>query len=351
MNLAEKLESIDTHNMYQHLKDFPEQVLKSIEIAKNSPFFQNNNKRFIIIGMGGSAISGDLLQTYFRNSKFNEIEIFVNRNYLLMKQISPEINFIASSYSGNTEETLSAYSFVKRYSNNIIGIGTGGKLKEQLLSDGYDFINIPSGLQPREALGYSFFPLLLLIVKSVYDHEIFESLINSLNSLANFLKDKSFEYSNLNGNKAIDFAKSLKNKIVIVYAPEETLIPVALRFKAQLQENSKNLAFAGPIPEVCHNEINSFIFPKDLIDRLKVVLLNDVLDHPKNKMRIETIYNLLNKIVEVEIIQSHQEDFLFRLLDLIYFFDWVSFYLAMENNIDPTPISIISELKKRVQSK
>ncbi|MGB9912956.1 MAG: SIS domain-containing protein, partial [Candidatus Kapaibacteriota bacterium] len=151
-------------------------------------------------------------------------------------------------------------------------------------------------------------------------------------------------------NKASSLAKQIKNKILIVYACEETLTPVAMRIKAQIQENAKNLCFFGTIPEMNHNEINSFRYPEDIISKLKVLILKDRNDHPKNQKRIEATYSILSKSLDVEIVESKENDFLFRMFDILYFFDWVSFYLALENNIDPTPIPIITELKNFIQS-
>ncbi len=350
MNFNEKVKLLDGSNMFQHLKDFPNQILESIKICSNSPYFPNKHQKFILLGMGGSAIAGDLLQSFFRNSKFNGAEIFTNRNYQLMKSINYETNLIVSSYSGNTEETLEAYSTAKNITNNIIGITSGGKLVELMIRDGFEFIQIPKGLQPREALGYSFFTLLLTLIKSIGNEKDYANMINLLKKLYEFLSKKSLDYSNFEFNQAINLAKAIKNKIVVIYSTEETMFPVALRFKAQIQENSKNLAFCGLIPEMNHNEINSFVHPADLVGKIKMILLKDPNDHPKNKKRIEAVFSVFNKDLETELLESSENEFLFRMFDLIYLLDWTSFYLALENNVDPTPIPVIKKLKEYIQS-
>ncbi|MGB9770778.1 MAG: bifunctional phosphoglucose/phosphomannose isomerase [Candidatus Kapaibacteriota bacterium] len=350
MKLVEKIEQLDKSGMFNHLKNFANQLHESIEIARDSAYFLNKNKNLILLGIGGSAIAGDLLQAYFRNNRHAEVDIYVNRNYFLFKNVDEKTNIIVSSYSGNTEETLSAYDYVKGRTKNIIGITSGGRLKEILRKDGYPTIEIPKGLQPREALGYSFFTLLLVLWKSFGSQKEFENIVQHLNELYEFLLNRGNEYSQKEENKASSLAKQIKNKILIVYACEETLTPVAMRIKAQIQENAKNLCFFGTIPEMNHNEINSFRYPEDIISKLKVLILKDRNDHPKNQKRIEATYSILSKSLDVEIVESKENDFLFRMFDILYFFDWVSFYLALENNIDPTPIPIITELKNFIQS-
>jgi glucose/mannose-6-phosphate isomerase len=157
------------------------------------------------------------------------------------------------------------------------------------------------------------------------------------------------EYSNPEKNSALDFSNTLKGKVILTYACEETLFSVALRFKAQVQENAKNLSFAGAIPEMNHNEINSFLNPPEILNKIKVILLKDRNDHPKNSKRIDAMYMILKEKIQTNILESKEADFLFRMFDLIYFLDWASFYLAIENNTEPTPIPIISELKNYIQ--
>ncbi len=350
MNLAEKIELVDSFKMFEHLKAFPNQILKSLEISEKAPIFRNNNKKFCILGIGGSAIAGDLLQSYFRNSNYDNVEIFVNRNYILTKNIDNQTNVIVSSYSGDTEETIEAYNIAKRYTKNIIGITSGGKLAEILPNEGYEIILIPGGLQPREALGYSFFTLMLVLTKSFENDFEKKQLKTKLINLFHFLKKKAEEYSNLEANQALELANDIQNKLVLIYSCEETLSSVATRFKAQLQENAKQLAFASVLPEMNHNEINSFINPKDLIPRIVAIFLKDVNDYPKNQKRIEATFSILSENVFTKILKSEEKDFLFRMFDLLYLLDWVSFYSAILNGIDPTPIPIIKKLKTFIQS-
>ncbi|MGQ9818840.1 MAG: bifunctional phosphoglucose/phosphomannose isomerase [Candidatus Kapaibacteriales bacterium] len=346
---SKTVQMLDSAKMFEILKTFPQQLLNSLNIA-NSIYESINftSNRFLLLGMGGSAIAGDLLQTYFRNSNSN-VYLTTNRNYLILNDITPETVVIASSYSGNTEETLYALKIAMEKTQKIFGICSGGLLEEELKKDNLPVVKIPNGLQPRAALGYSFFSLLLIINKIVYG-VIPDKLKYEIENLYLNLEVKSKEYSKLiETNPAIELASKLYGKIVIIYASEETFFPVAIRFRSQIQENAKNLAFANSIPEMNHNEINSFNFPKNLLDRLQIVLLSDEMDFPANKKRIQVLTNILSAINQPTLLKSEGRTFLQRMFELIYFLDWTSYFLALMNGVDPTPIPLITTLKNELK--
>jgi glucose/mannose-6-phosphate isomerase len=347
-----EIRRIDSLDMFDVIRNFPSQVEDAIKIGRNCSIIQSSEaNRWVIVGIGGSAIAGDLLQTFFRNSQFEQINISVNRNYDMLIKIDYQTNVVISSYSGNTEETLEAYTKVKEKTQRIIGITSGGKLEELLQRDGFPVVKIPDGYQPRAAIGYSFFSLLLMILRSKFNNKIPENIEDLLGELVALLKKSSKKYAAIGeDNPAIVFAQENFGKMFVIYGCEETLYPLALRFRAQLQENAKNLAFSHYIPEMNHNEINSYEFPPDLLNRVVVVLLSDRNDYPRNKMRIEATEQILSKKVKVVKFQSSATSFLARLFDLLYFFDWCSFYLAIHNGVDPTQIPTITQLKTIMQT-
>lgn len=340
---------IDKTNMHKILYDFSEQILHAIEIIEKTQFqLDSKINKFIILGMGGSAIGGDLLRSYLKElDGVRHIQIIVNRNYEIPDFIDQSWCAIASSYSGGTEETISAYEQVKFKTNNIIVIASGGELEKLANNDGYPIIKIPKGFMPRCALGYSFFCLLKFFVKSGVFGET-NNIDKDIKSVVEILNEKRILYSNISENNlAYELARKIKGKIPIIYSNDRILDVVNLRWRAQIQENAKNLAFGAFLPEMNHNEINSWQYPEHLMKNFIILLLKDKNDHPQIKRRFAAIREIFNEIgIEVIELESTCDNLLARQFDLIYLGDWVSYWLAILNGIDPTPIPLISKLKE-----
>ncbi|HOK14585.1 MAG TPA: bifunctional phosphoglucose/phosphomannose isomerase [Candidatus Kapabacteria bacterium] len=347
------LRKFDSDSMFQVLLDFPKQISEAIKIIENSETFQKIDyipTKFLILGMGGSAIGGDLLRSFCKSVKgANHLQIIVNRNYEIPAFIDESWFVIASSYSGGTEETIAAYNFAKSRTNNILAITSGGKLEELARKDGYPVINIPSGFMPRCALGYSFFTLLLLLIRmKAIENTIANTILSNIQTTKELLIEKSKIYSDVSDNNlSISIANKVKGKIPVIYSSENILDVVNLRWRGQIQENSKNLAFGNFLPEMNHNEINSWIEPSSLINQFVFILLRDKDDIPQISKRIEAIKQIFadmgNEVIEL---QSGADSLLERIFDLIYLGDWVSYWLALLNRQDPTPIPLISKMKE-----
>ncbi len=349
----ENIEKSDSQNMFEILKNFPMQVKEAIEIGKDAAGFNSKpvSNEYLILGMGGSAIGGDLLASFCSATPWaNHLLIRTNRGYSVPASINENTNVIASSYSGNTEETISAFEDARKYTDRIICITTGGKLEELALKYGYPVIKVPGGLQPRCALGYSFVPMLYLLQKS----SAFKTDSNiqfCMNELLDLLFIKADAYTDLeNGrNVAFQLAEKLYNSVPVIYSPAERLDSVNLRWRCQIQENAKQLAFGNLLPEMNHNEINSWSYPEDLTTRFSVIFMRDPYDHPRVKIRFNALHSLIESSVKHVIeIKGDGENLLTRMFDLIYLGDWVSYFMAILNGVDPTPIPLISKLKNQL---
>jgi glucose/mannose-6-phosphate isomerase len=207
---------------------------------------------------------------------------------------------------------------------------------------------VPGGYQPRAALGYLFFTILNVILTNFCKICQVSKALIEFQILADFLEEKGKSYSQVNlGNRALQIAQKIFGKIPVIYSSSDILEIVNLRWRGQIQENSKNLAFGNFLPEMNHNEINSFQNPGGILDDLALIFLSDKSDNPKITERIMATKQLLSERCNtVELIESHEDMLLVRIFDLIYLADWVSYYLAILNNEDPTPIPLITELKR-----
>ena len=342
--------NLDRSNMFKTLSDFPAQITEAISIGNNAPTFPQKFKssNFLVLGMGGSAIGGDILSSYLGNLEgAGRISVKANRDYSIPGYIDENYSIIASSYSGGTEETIEGLQKALEVTQNIVCITTGGKLGEIADANKLPRITVPGGFMPRCALAYSFFPMLLLLKKSgAFDEQTAATIDSQLTDTLSFITEKSGIYSQMNEeNPAYALAIKLYDTVPVVYSSNK-LDSVNLRWRCQIQENAKNLAFGSVLPEMNHNEINAWSYPQNSIHNFSIVLLRDESDHTKVQTRFNAIQEILGEHVQRIIpVSSKGTNFMSRMFDLIYLGDWVSYYLALLNGVDPTPIPLISKLK------
>lgn len=318
---------IDSQNMLQVLKEFPKQCREALDLPRGISI-TGEITSIVVIGMGGSAVGGDLLKAFLHDTK---IPIFVVRDYKVPEFVDEYSLVFAVSYSGNTEETLSAFRDAKSKGAKIIGITSGGKLAEECEK----VIKVPSGIQPRAALGYLFFPMLGIL----HNSDIIKIKNTELNEMLSLVKNV-----NRFNEKGEEIAKKIKDKIPIVYS-SELLKPVAFRWKTQMNENSKQAAFYNVFSEMNHNEIAGY---KGMDRKFVAILLKDDNDNERIKKRMEICKELMEERVDVEEVEVQGESLLARLISTLYLGDFVSYHLAMWNRVDPTPVDIIEKMKKKL---
>ncbi len=346
----EKMQKIDASQMYDIIRDFPKQAANALEIAKAAKYSEVPAvcNKFLVLGMGGSAIGGTLLGDFFENSDIKKaIDVKVCRDYYLPKNIDENTNIIVSSYSGNTEETLTALIAAHKITNRITCITTGGKLKEYADENNLPYIEIPGGLQPRAALGYSIIPMIYIVINSgLLSEEEKQICEKSIIAAINALEESSKTYSALNdNNSAYQIADSLVAYVPVIYSSNR-YTAANLRWRGQIQENAKTLSFGNFLPEMNHNEINSFTHPAEMVHNFAIILFKDKKDNPRTQIRIEAVNNLLkDKVHTIIELEAEAEDYFTNAMEFIYLGDWVSYYLAVIQGIDPTPIPLINELK------
>ncbi len=348
----EQVRAIDPENMYNRIFDFPEQMADALAIAQKwqvSPKEIADFRNIVVVGMGGSAIGGDLIRSYLSGKLV--VPFVVCRNYQLPEFVDDETLVIASSYSGNTEETLAAVDDALGRKAMIVAMTTGGMLNEVARLNGIPCLSLPSGLQPRAALGYSFIPLLVLLEKL----GILKDVSKDVNSTIEWLKhERELHIEDLpaSDNAAKFVATHVHGKIPIIYCGPTLTDSVGVRWKGQLCENSKTLAFVNQYAEFNHNELVGWSERiKPLAKHFVVIQLHDADDHPRIKRRMDIVRELIEKLgVTVIEIESTGETPLQRMFSLIQYGDFVSYYLAILNEVDPTPVDAIEKLKKALVS-
>ena len=340
-------EAMDPGGMLRKIAELPRQCEDAWKTAgaTSFPSIPNRIENIVILGMGGSAIGGDLARTLVQDEC--AAPIIVNRDYTLPAFVGDHTLLIASSYSGNTEETLITLEQALSVNATLVAIAGGGKLAERSAEVGAPVLPIAYESQPRAALGYSL--ILTLGVLQAYGLIADQSahIQQSVGIMAE-LQAEINERIPESRNAAKQLATRLYGRVPIVYG-SGYLSTVARRWKGQLNENAKNAAFFEEMPELNHNAVVGYEWPEEVAQQILIVMLRCSLDHPRNGVRFEVTEEILKmRRVPYEIVQSRGTGALTNVLSAVHMGDYVSYYLALLNGADPTPVDAIGYLKGRL---
>ena len=314
--------------MIEFMKNYPNHVKNAFYSTPKIKLRKGIDK-IVVGGMGGSAISGDILKNYLEDEL--EIPVFVVRRYSMPKFVNSKSLVFMISYSGNTEESLYMLKDAKKKKSQLVLLTSDGKFAKQKLP----MIKVPQGLLPRVALPYLFFPLL----KVLQDNKIIKKKDGEVEEVARVMKKFDF-------GLAKELAKKFFRRTPVLYGPEKYRCAL-YRWQTQLNENSKKFAHFNCFTEMNHNEIVSdFEDNKDVF----AVILNDPKAHKRVKLHIKLAKKILSKEIEVREVEVKGRSLLSRLFYVIYLGDLVSYYLAELRAVNPEEtnnIRIIKEGLKR----
>ncbi|HUO58680.1 MAG TPA: bifunctional phosphoglucose/phosphomannose isomerase [bacterium] len=343
------LPKLDPSGMLQKVMDVPYHCQDArYRVQNHPPKLKAKNIRSVVLsGLGGSAIGGDILRTLvWKSAAFS---MMVNRHYELPGWVGKDSLVVCSSYSGNTEETLSVFRQALAKKGPVLVISSGGELLAQAKKKKLPYCEVPGGLPPRAALGYSFVTLLTALecLKLLPSHEA------DFQETLGLLAELSQRYGMMvpaAKNPAKQLAQFLHNKLPVLYAGQDHLDSVAVRWKCQFNENSKLVALANVVPEMNHNEVLGFSYPEVLSREMAVILLrHPQADHPQIQRRFEILKGILkSKTAGVREVKAEGKSLLAQMMSAIYLGDFVSVYLAYLRGIDPTPIDLIDQFKKQL---
>lgn len=325
------------------IEGFTRQLGDALKIGQSLDLVRPGSdiRNVVIAGMGGSGISANLVEslTWGRIP----IPITVCKSYTIPQFVSPHTLFIASSYSGNTEETIAALNKALLKRAHCIVIASGGKILEIAREYNLFYIQLPVGWSsPRAMLGYNMISLLALLYHT--------NLIG-----AAFIKEteNAMEYLD-RSEKAIQteaeiIARKLKGKLPVIYC-DQRLQAMAVRFQQQLNENSKQFAHVNVFPEMNHNELTGWNFPENLLPMLQVIYLYSDHDHERVEKRMDICRDIFekksNSIIDIV---GEGASLLEQYYYLIHLTDWISFYLAKENGVEADPIETVDYLKAELE--
>jgi glucose/mannose-6-phosphate isomerase len=339
---------LDPEGMLERIKELPMQCQKAWQAVEYMalPKDYKDVNIVVVLGMGGSAIGGDLVRTLVQDE--TKIPIIVHRDYGLPAYVDEKTLVIASSYSGNTEETLSGFELALKTKAKKVVITSGGKIEKLAAENKIPIFKIEYKSQPRAALGFSFIPTLGILRKLGFISNKSADVTEAVQVLENLSK-KLDEKSPVKSNPAKQLAQRLYGCLPVVYGAG-IAAEAAHRWKTQLNENSKSWAFYEVFPELNHNATVGFPLPKEIASQIRVVLLRSPTFNERIKLRYEVTCELLKQSgVAYEFVDSEGKSALAQMVSLISFGDYVSYYLAILYKVDPSPVKFISYLKERLE--
>jgi glucose/mannose-6-phosphate isomerase len=344
-----QVQEYDEQAMLSIVGHFDRQLSEALEIGAQMdvPSEGPPIRSVLISGLGGSAIGGDFIRTYLGSEL--KVPLLVNRNYFLPGWVDDSTLVLMSSYSGNTEETISAFHEARRNDGRVVCITSNGELLRLAREYGYPCIVIPGGRPPRTALGYSAIPLLMLLARLGVAPDKSEEVERSLPWVRRKIQFYGPD-SPIEENPAKSLALQLHGQIPVIYGSQDRLDTVAIRWRGQFAENGKQLVYSAALPEMNHNEIVGWRHPGMVLRQLMPVFLRDLEDHPRVQIRAEITREVLaSKAGTVLEYWTDGDSWLERLWTLILLGDYASMYLAFLNNEDPTPVEAIEVLKNRLK--
>lgn len=340
---VDALKRNDPQAMGERIAELPWQCRRAWEVIESHPFPADYAQAdsVVILGMGGSAIGGDLVRALVRD--LCPVPIFVNRGYDLPRFVGQNTLVIASSYSGNTEETLAAFQEASARGAKLLALTTDGQLA-QMAQNPLTFSYVA---QPRATIGFSLVMLLGVLTKLGFVPDPRPDLEEAIEVMEG-LGGKIREEAPTSQNPAKQLALSLKGKLPVIYGAQH-LEPVARRWKTQFNENGKCFAFFDVLPELHHNTVEAFPHPTELVEKGIILLLTSRLYHPRNVLRSQVTEELLERYgIPHWSMEAQGKSLLSQLLSTIHFGDYVTLYLAALRGVNPSSVETIAYLKKRL---
>ena len=342
---VERIRAADPEDMLGRIKELPKQIQGAWQVTRGAqlPPAYGDVRNITVIGMGGSAIGGDLAAALLADEL--KVPMSVHRDYGIPAFIGRDSLVIASSYSGNTEETLSAFEEARKRGAKVLALTTGGTLATQARAANYPVVTFSYKARPRATLGYS----LGLVLGSLTRLGLIRDLSADIDAaVADLAKLEERVHEGARTNDAKKLAIELYGRIVFAYGAGVMGV-MARRVKGQWNENAKNWSAYDVMSELNHNAVVGFPNPQIARDAITVLLLRSDRDNPRHKIRFDVTRELLDRAsIPHKTLEFGGTNLLSEVLQMTLFTDYVSFYVALLNGADPSPNTAIDYLKDRL---
>jgi glucose/mannose-6-phosphate isomerase len=343
---ARKIKKIDKSDMLSFCVDAAKHYREAEKTAEKILLRYPKPENIIVAGMGGSAIGGELLKDWACNKV--QVPIEVSRAYALPAYANEKSLVLVVSYSGETEESLSAFLDAVKRNCTIFCVSSGGSLLEFAEKLKVPYLHVPSGMPPRAALPYLFVPLIKLLEKMKMVSRVSEDLSEAITLLTR-ISDENAPQKPVKGNFAKTLALGINGTVPVVYG-FGIYRGVAQRFKQQFNENSKVPSKWEFFSELNHNEIMGWEKAGKLAKCFSIMFIRDKNEPDEIRNRIETTKVLMQPTSKGFEVWSRGSSALAKMLSTVCVGDFTSVYLAVLRNVDPTPVSSIALLKEKMKA-
>lgn len=341
-----KLQELDKGGMLRSLQEFPESCRRAVEIAEAVSLGDLTDRTFraiVFAGMGGSAIGGLLIHDWLLEE--SSIPMVVSRGYHLPGFVNQDTLVFTVSYSGNTDETLTAFREAMKGGAPMVTVTSGGLLREISMKEGLPLILMPRGMKPRAALPYQFFILATVLNRLGLISDSWGEVDEAF-EIIETLREELVPEVPMESNPAKRLALNLKNKVPFVWGPR-LFEGVAYRFRTQLNENSKVPAGSGAFPEIFHNAVLASEGSDEVLEPLCTLIIRDPGETDVMTKKIERFRALLKpRVGRMLEIKARGRGRLARMFSIIYIGDYASTYLGLLNGLDPSSMDAIDKLKR-----
>ena len=339
---ARAVAAVDPGGMREIIASLPDQLSAGMKVGESTRVPIEEAQRIFIVGMGGSAIGGDVFASWIADRA--KVPIQVVRDYRIPAYGRPEDLLIAVSYSGNTEETLAATTQGLKLGCRVVAITSGGTLRDLVRANDMRVLPVPTGLPPRGAFGHIFGILSGIggewAVGNLTDE--LGQAINHLRSLRKALRPES----GVRSNRAKSLALRIRSTVPVTYGAGP-FVAIARRWQTQLNENAKVLAFSSTFPEADHNELVGWV--EDARARThRAILLRDRDEAPDLRRQLDITVSLMSRKAKVEQVHDEGPTLVSRMLGTLFLGDYVSLYLAALRRVDPLVLKPIQTLKAKL---
>lgn len=339
----EQISRVDLRGMLGVITALPESAEEAIVNAEKVKLRVRRFRNLVVAGMGGSAVGGLLLRDWLQQT--TRVPIVVSRDYSLPGFVGKDTLLFAVSYSGGTEETLSAFEEGRERGARIVAFASGGELEKRARASRVTVFKLPLGFQPRAAIAHQFLSLVVAAKKAGIAQDSWwevREAIDVLKAMREEMRPETPQWS----NPAKKLAIELRGHIPLVYG-SRIHEAVAYRWNTQLNENGKSPAGSSSIPEAFHNAIVAGEGDPDLLKKLCAVLLLDPAEGERLAAKTRRFRDIIKpsfgKVLEVE---ARGEGRLARILSALYIGDFVSAYLGVLQGKDPSTVESIDRLKR-----